>query len=108
MKENIVRKPAWLRVIHNVLKGVWSPPIRTGPAWWTTALTPSHCGRRPVPSSVPAMGCDDDDDNDGDDITITSLLNSILYYPTYLQRVCRGPPNSFLLPPTDTGQFQPN
>ncbi|CAH2237140.1 jg15737 [Pararge aegeria aegeria] len=30
---------------------MWSPPIRTGLAWWTTALTPSHCGRRPVPCS---------------------------------------------------------
>ncbi|CAH2217686.1 jg26584 [Pararge aegeria aegeria] len=32
--EIIVRKPACLRVLHNILKGVWSPPIRTGPSWW--------------------------------------------------------------------------
>ncbi|CAH2243285.1 jg17388 [Pararge aegeria aegeria] len=34
VQENIVRKPACLRVLHNVLKGVWSPPIRTRPEWW--------------------------------------------------------------------------
>ncbi|CAH2251821.1 jg13788 [Pararge aegeria aegeria] len=38
--------------LHNVLKDVWSPPIRTRPSWWPTALTPfSHCGRRRVPCS---------------------------------------------------------
>ncbi|CAH2261300.1 jg21969 [Pararge aegeria aegeria] len=52
--ENIVRKPACLRS-HNVIKAVRSPPLRIGPAWWTTALTPSHCGRRPVPCSGPLM-----------------------------------------------------
>ncbi|CAH2260387.1 jg15518 [Pararge aegeria aegeria] len=31
-------------------QGVWSPPIRTGPAWWITELTSYHCRmRRPVP-----------------------------------------------------------
>ncbi|CAH2270045.1 jg17898 [Pararge aegeria aegeria] len=40
VKENLGRKPACLRVLLIVLKGVWSPPIRTGPAWWTTALLP--------------------------------------------------------------------
>ncbi|CAH2257059.1 jg11930 [Pararge aegeria aegeria] len=34
VKENFVRKPARLKVLHNVLKGVWSPPICTGPEWW--------------------------------------------------------------------------
>ncbi|CAH2235758.1 jg7616 [Pararge aegeria aegeria] len=33
VKENIMRKPARLRVLHNVLRGVWSPPICAGPAW---------------------------------------------------------------------------
>ncbi|CAH2267070.1 jg8334 [Pararge aegeria aegeria] len=37
VKENIVWKPACLRVLQSVLKGVWSPPIRTGVAWWITA-----------------------------------------------------------------------
>ncbi|CAH2229205.1 jg1872 [Pararge aegeria aegeria] len=55
VKENIVRKPACLRVLHNVLKGVRSPPIRTGPALWTTALIPSHCEKRPVPCSGPYL-----------------------------------------------------
>ncbi|CAH2240075.1 jg6330 [Pararge aegeria aegeria] len=40
VKENIVRKPACLRVIHNVLKGVWSPPIRTGPVLVDYGLNP--------------------------------------------------------------------
>ncbi|CAH2235732.1 jg11391 [Pararge aegeria aegeria] len=39
VKENIVRKPACLRVLHNVLKDDWSPPIRTG----------QHGGLRPQP-----------------------------------------------------------
>ncbi|CAH2210230.1 jg4833 [Pararge aegeria aegeria] len=63
VKENIV-PPSYLRVLHNVFNGVWSPPIRTWPAWWTTALTPSHCGRRPLTCSGPAMGGYDDDDDD--------------------------------------------
>ncbi|CAH2235105.1 jg7514 [Pararge aegeria aegeria] len=46
VKENIVRKPACLRVLHDILKGVWSPPIRSGQAWWTTALALSHCETR--------------------------------------------------------------
>ncbi|CAH2270016.1 jg17869 [Pararge aegeria aegeria] len=27
-----------MRVLHNVLKGVWSPPIHTDPAWWTLLI----------------------------------------------------------------------
>ncbi|CAH2266458.1 jg23605 [Pararge aegeria aegeria] len=54
--KNIINKPTinedpnvkLIRVFQNVLKGVWSPPIGTRPAWWTTALIPSQCGRRPV------------------------------------------------------------
>ncbi|CAH2240513.1 jg9837 [Pararge aegeria aegeria] len=52
VKGNIVRKPACQR--DHVLKGVWSPPFRNGPAWWTTALNPSNFERRPLP-------CRDDD-----------------------------------------------
>ncbi|CAH2216344.1 jg27286 [Pararge aegeria aegeria] len=47
------REETCLRVLHKVLKGVWSPPIRTGQAWWTTTFTPFHCGRKPVPYSGP-------------------------------------------------------
>ncbi|CAH2217120.1 jg17593, partial [Pararge aegeria aegeria] len=43
VKEDIVRKPACLRVLHNVLKRVRSPPIRAVPVWWTTALTENPC-----------------------------------------------------------------
>ncbi|CAH2238679.1 jg4353 [Pararge aegeria aegeria] len=35
VKENIVKKPACMRDLYNVLKGVWSPPICIGPTWWT-------------------------------------------------------------------------
>ncbi|CAH2230411.1 jg1914 [Pararge aegeria aegeria] len=30
VENNIVRRPGCLRILHNVLKGVWSPLIRTG------------------------------------------------------------------------------
>ncbi|CAH2215621.1 jg16496 [Pararge aegeria aegeria] len=51
------------RNIVSILKwDVWSTPIRTEPAWWTTTLTPSHFGRRPVLCGEPVMGqCDDDE-----------------------------------------------
>ncbi|CAH2208228.1 jg19097, partial [Pararge aegeria aegeria] len=35
VKENIARKAACLRVLYNVLKGVWSPPIRT---YWASVV----------------------------------------------------------------------
>ncbi|CAH2247041.1 jg23896 [Pararge aegeria aegeria] len=46
--ENIARKSGIRLRVDNAHKGVWSPPIRTGPAW-NRALTPSHCWRRLVP-----------------------------------------------------------
>ncbi|CAH2263492.1 jg13923 [Pararge aegeria aegeria] len=36
VEKNIVRKTACLRVLCDVLKGVWSPPIRIGLARWST------------------------------------------------------------------------
>ncbi|CAH2267646.1 jg15255 [Pararge aegeria aegeria] len=54
---NIVRKPACLRVLYNVLKGVWSPPIRVQYSVVDYGRrTPSHCWRRPVSCSGPVMG----------------------------------------------------
>ncbi|CAH2268910.1 jg21178 [Pararge aegeria aegeria] len=47
-------------------KGVWSPPIRTGSAWWTMALTP-HSWRRSVHCSEPVMDDEDDEEDDDDD-----------------------------------------
>ncbi|CAH2237958.1 jg4652 [Pararge aegeria aegeria] len=75
VKENILRKPARPRILHNVLEAVFSPPIRTGPACWTTASTQSHYGRKPVPCGEPVMG-----NNMNDSFTI--LDNQALKYET--------------------------
>ncbi|CAH2232942.1 jg16753 [Pararge aegeria aegeria] len=61
VKENLVRKPAFLRDLHTVLKGVWSPPISTRPPWYVVrTLNPFSFSEETC--SRPVMGrCDDDD-----------------------------------------------